>query len=98
MNVGPPPLRACSTASRVANGLVDERLGVRLRGDRRRDRPLVVVAEEDERRLHDGREVRALVEGALARRTVAEEGDRKRPLALQLLPPREPGRMRDVRR
>ena len=36
----------------VADRLVGERLGARLRGERRRDRPLVVVAEEDERRLH----------------------------------------------
>ena len=39
----------------VAGCLVDERLGVRLRGQRRRDRPLVVVAEEDQRRLHHRR-------------------------------------------
>ena len=82
----------------VADGLVDERLGARLRGQRRRDRPLVVVAEEDERRAGDGGEVRALVERALRRRAVAEVRDRDRRLAAQLLPPREPGRVRHVRR
>ena len=35
----------------VADGFVRERLGGRLRLERRRDRPLVVVAEEDERGL-----------------------------------------------
>src|SRR5581483_11625064 len=36
----------------VARGLVDERGSVRLRRERRRDRPAVVVAEENRRRLH----------------------------------------------
>src|SRR3954447_4337579 len=49
----------------VADGLVGERLGVRLRLERRRDRPVVVVAEEDQRLLHHRGEVGALVEGAL---------------------------------
>ena len=62
----------------VAGGLVDERLGPRLRGERRRDRPLVVVAEEDERRAHHGREVGALVERALGGGAVAEEGRARR--------------------
>ena len=82
----------------VADGLVGERLGAGLRRERRRDRPLVVVAEEDQRRLHHRREVGALVEGALARRAVAEVGDRDGRVALQLLAPREPGGVRDVRR
>ena len=71
---------------------------MRLRRQRRRDRPLVVVAEEDQRRLHHRGEVRAFVERALARRAVAEVDDRDRLLALQLLPPREPGGVRHVRR
>src|SRR3712207_8187241 len=50
----------------------------------RSDRPLVVVAEEDERRAHHAREVRALVERALRRRAVAEVGDRARALAAEL--------------
>ncbi len=81
----------------VAGRLGGDRLRPRLRAHRRRDRPLVVVAEEDERRAHHGREVRALVEGALARRAVAEVGDRDRVLAAQLLAPGEPGGVRDVR-
>src|SRR3954451_22818937 len=60
----------------VTDSLVDERLRVSLGGHRRRDRPLVVVAEEDERRLHHACEVRALVECPLTRRAVAEEDDR----------------------
>ena len=71
---------------------------MRLRRQRRRDRPLVVVAEEDERCLHHAGEVRALVERALTRRAVAEEHDRARALALQLLAPRKAGGVRDLRR
>ena len=73
--------RAPSTRSAghpVAGRLVGERLGRGLRLDRRRDRPAVVVAEEDQRRAHHGREVRALVERALGGRAVAEVGDRAR--------------------
>src|SRR5207253_7955259 len=66
--------------------------------DLRRDRPLVVVAEEDERRAHHRREVRALVERALRGGAVAEVHDRDRALSLQLLSPGESGGVRDVRR
>src|SRR4051795_3267413 len=82
----------------VADGLVGKSLGARLRLERRRDRPLVVVAEENQRRLHDRREVGALVEGALARRAVAEVGDRDGRVALQLLAPGDAGGVRDVGR
>ena len=71
---------------------------MRLRLERRRDRPLVVVAEEDQRRLHHRSEVGALVEGALARGAVAEVGDRDGRVALQLLSPGETRCVRDVRR
>ncbi len=47
--------------------------------ERRRDRPLVVVAEEDERRLDHRGDVRALVERALGGRAVAEERQRRPP-------------------
>ncbi len=69
-----------------------------LRLERRRDRPLVVVAEEDQRRLHHGREVRAFVEGAFAGRAVPEVRDRGGRRALELLAPGEAGGVRDVRR
>ncbi len=82
----------------VADRLVRERLGARLRRQRRRDRPLVVVAEEDERRLHHRCQVRALVERALGGGAVAEVDDRAAALALQLLPPGESCGMRHVRR
>src|SRR4051794_35164831 len=82
----------------IPDGLVGERLGVRLRLERRRDRPLVVVAEEDQWRLHHRSEVGSLVEGALARGAVAEIRDRDRRVALQLLSPGEPDCVRDVRR
>src|SRR6478752_8560726 len=82
----------------VPDGLVGERLGVRLRLERRRDRPLVVVAEEDQRRLHHSSEVGALVEGALARGAVAEVGDRDGRVALQLLAPGQARCVRDVSR
>ena len=82
----------------VARRLVDERVGLRLRGERGRDRPLVVVAEEDERRTHHGGEVRALVEGALGGGAVAEERQRARALSTQSLPPRQPGGMRHLGR
>ena len=47
----------------------------RLLRERRRDRPLVVVAEQDERRPHDRREVDPLVERAFGGRAVAEEDE-----------------------
>src|SRR5581483_2219184 len=65
----------------VAGRLVGERLRARLGGERGRDRPLVVVADEDERRARDRGEVHALVERALGRRAVTEEDERARPLA-----------------
>src|SRR5215831_8212939 len=43
----------------VPDRLVRERLGTRLRLERRRDRPLVVVAEQEQRRAGDRGEVRA---------------------------------------
>ncbi len=82
----------------VADRLVGERRRRRLGAERSRDRPLVVVAEEDHRRLHHPRERRALVERALRRRAVAEERERDTVLALEARPPREPDGMRDLRR
>src|SRR5579884_4135510 len=81
----------------VPDGLVGERLRARLRLDRGRDRPLVVVAEEDQRRLHDSREIRALVERTFARRAVAEVRDRDGGIALQLLATGKPGSVGDLR-
>src|SRR5580765_7639197 len=81
----------------VADGLVGKCLRTRLRLDGSRDRPAVVVAEQDQRRPGDACEVRAFVERALGGRAVAEEGDRTRALTLQLLPPGEPGRVGHVR-
>src|SRR4029079_6936458 len=78
--------------------LVRERLRARLRLERRRNGPLVVVAEQDQRRARHRREVRSFVEGALGGRAVAEEGNRTRALALELLAPREPRGVWDVRR
>src|SRR5439155_11733731 len=77
------------TGDPVTDRLVDECRRMRLATHGRRDRPLVVVAEEDKRRLHHPREVRTLVERALTRRTVTEERDRTGALALQLLAPRK---------
>ncbi len=82
----------------VARGLVDQGPRPGLLGERRRDRPAVVVAEQDERRLHHGGEVRALVERALGGRPVAEEGDRAGALALEPLAPGEARGVRDVGR
>ena len=82
----------------VAGRLRGEVLRLRLRLERRRDRPVVVVAEEDQGRAHDGGEVGALVERALRGGAVAEVGDRAGVLAAQALAPGEPGRVRDVRR
>src|SRR3954471_18865557 len=81
----------------VTGCLVRELLRPRLRGDRRRDRPLVVVTEEDQRRARHAREVRSFVERALRGRAVAEERDRDGALAAQLLAPRESGCVRHVR-
>src|SRR5262249_161030 len=81
----------------VADCLVSERLRARLCLERRRDRPLAVVAEQDQRRGRDGGEVRAFVERALRGRAVAEEDDGAGALALHLLPPGEPGCVWHVR-
>src|SRR5688572_20024576 len=81
----------------VARRLVDERLRARLRRERRRDRPLVVVAEQHDGRAHHGGKVRALVEGALGGGAVAEEDERALRPAAQPLPPCEAGRVRDLR-
>ena len=81
----------------VADRLVRECRRRRLRRERCRDRPVVVVAEEDQRRAHDACEVRTLVERTLGRGAVAEVGDRHRPLAAQLLPPGQARRVRNVR-
>ena len=59
---------------------------------------MIVVAEEDERRAHDGGEVGALVERAFGRGAIAEVGDRAGVLAAQALAPGEPRRVRDVGR
>src|SRR6188508_1136570 len=82
----------------VSHRLVRQGLRPRLRRDRRRDRPPVVVAEEDERRTHHGREVRALVERPLGGGAVPEVRDRTGVLAAQPLAPREARRVRHVRR
>src|SRR5439155_18342689 len=82
----------------VAHSLVGQRSRRGLRRERCRDRPLVVIAEENERRAHDGREVRALVKRALGGRAVAEVADRASALAAKLLAPGEPGRVRYVSR
>ena len=87
----------------VADSLVGERLGTRLRGERRRDRPLVVVAEQDERRLHDRGEVRALVERALAtsrrrRSTRSRRSTRRAASSPTRAPPRAARASRSARR
>ena len=51
--------------------------------DRRRDGPLVVLADEDDRGVEHGRQVAGLVQDALVRRAVAEEADRHGVRALQ---------------
>ena len=82
----------------VPDRLVREGRRGRLRRERRRDRPLVVVAEEDYRRLHDPGEGRPLVERALGCRAVAEERERDAVLPFQLRAPGEPDRVRHLRR
>src|SRR5436190_7223212 len=82
----------------IADRLVRKRLRAGLRLDGRRDRPTVVVAEQDERCAGDRCEVRAFVKRTFRRRAVAEEHDRRGTLALQLLSPRETRRVRNVRR
>ena len=56
----------------VGERLLRDGLGVRLLLERHRDRPLVVLAHEDDRHVPDAREVERLVEVALGRRAVAE--------------------------
>ena len=57
----------------------------------------VVLAEEDHRQLPDGGEVQRLVEGALRRRAVAEEGHRHAAVGPQLRRRRRPHRDRQAR-
>src|SRR5438067_7643793 len=68
-----------------------------LSAQRGRDRPLVVVAKQDQRRIHHRSEVRAFVKRALRGRAVAEEHDCAGRLPAQLLSPSKPGSVRDVR-
>src|SRR5918994_2342168 len=82
----------------VARRLVGERLRAGLVGERRRDRPLVVVAQKDERCPHDGGEVGALVECAFGGGAVTEERQRAGALAAQPLAPGKPRRVRHLRR
>ena len=79
-------------------GLGCEALGPRLQPHRRRDRPRVVVAEEDDRRVEHSGEVAALVEVALRGGAVAEEDEDDALLAAQLHAPGEAHRLRDLRR
>jgi hypothetical protein len=58
----------------VGEGLLRDRLGVRLLLERYRDRPLVVLAHEHDGHVPDAREVERLVEVALGRGAVAEIG------------------------
>ena len=82
----------------VTGRLVGESRRTGLRLERGRDRPAVVVAEEDRRRAHHGREVGAFVERALRGSPVAEVRNRARRLAAELLPPGEADRVGHVGR
>ena len=74
----------------VADRLVRERRARGLRRERRRDRPLVVVAEEDRpARCMTPANVAPSWNGALRRRAVAEDAIATRSLALQPRAPRE---------
>src|SRR5918993_1090936 len=87
-----------AAAAGAGHRLAGERLRAGLVGERRRDRPLVVVAQKDERCPHDGGEVGALVECAFGGGAVTEERQRAGALAAQPLAPGKPRRVRHLRR
>src|SRR5215218_2614226 len=82
----------------VADGLVRQRLGPGLSRERSGNRPVVVVAEQHDRGLHDRGEVGPFVKGALRGGAVAEEGERASVLAAQALAPREADGVRHMGR
>ena len=65
-------------------GLLGERFGGRLLVERHRDRPLVVLNDEDRLGAQDPGAVKALVEIALGGRTVAAKRHRHRVLVAKL--------------
>jgi hypothetical protein len=76
----------------VPDALVRQRRRDRLTGQRHADRVPVVLHQEDDRGVEDGREVERLVEVALARATVTAHRHHDRRLATK------PGRVRDTDR
>ena len=68
----------------VGRGAVGHPVDGRGAGLGHRDRPLVVLADEDHRQLPQGRQVQRLMKGALVGRAFAEEGHRH-PVLAQLL-------------
>src|SRR5438445_1153347 len=90
-DVVPVHLGALQAVSGRAQG---EAAGRRLDPSRGRDGPLVVLEEENDRRLHDSRQVQRLVEIALRGAAVPDVRDHHRVLPAEAEAPREPGRVR----
>lgn len=82
----------------VADGLVGQRRGGGLLGERDGDREAVVLDEEDDRGLPDGGEVERLVEVALAGAAVADQGERHHVVALETGGVREAHGVRELGR
>lgn len=82
----------------VADGLVGQRRGGGLLGERHRDGEAVVLYEEDDRGLPHRGEVQRLVEVALAGAAVAHQGERDHVVALEAGGVREAHGMRQLGR
>src|SRR5216684_2582872 len=80
----------------VRHGFLSQRLGCGLLRDAGRDRPAVVLAEEDDRRFHDPGQVRGFVEVTLRRPAVAEDRKHDARVVLELESPREADRLRKL--
>src|SRR5437773_5802489 len=82
----------------VTGGAQRKAWGRRLDAPRGRDRPLVVLQKERDRRLDNARQVERLVEIAFGRAAIADVGDDHRVLAPETESPRQAGGLRKLRR
>ncbi len=82
----------------VRQRLLRNRLGSRLRMQRNRNRPLIILTEENDRQLVHPREVHGLMKVTFARRPVPEVTQHRVLLPAYLHPPRQTHRVRNLRR
>ena len=87
-----------NTRDAVGDSLLGDRGRCRLQLARRRNRPVVVLAEEDDRRFHDAREVDGFVKVPLRRGALTEMHDDHIVFAAEAEAPGESGRVRNLSR